>query len=173
MTVIDDPLINNAPGSRPFDDEGSVSKRTEIFSDGFFKTFLFDRETGSKTGNISTGNAQRKLLSAPVIGISNLVFSAGDTTLENMISGIGKGVIVYGALGGGQSNLIAGDFALNLMLGFLIENGEIKGRLNNTMISGNIYDAFNSIALMGKEVKQTGSLYIPDILFNNIDVSSV
>ncbi|NLF59551.1 MAG: TldD/PmbA family protein, partial [Lentisphaerae bacterium] len=43
-------------------------------------------------------------------------------------------------LGFGQSNIINGDFSANLALGYLIENGEIVGRLKNVMLAGNILD---------------------------------
>ena len=89
-----------------------------------------------------------------------------------MISGMDEGVIVYGVLGGGQSNLLAGDFALNIMLGFLVRNGEIAGRLIDTMVSGNVYSAFNSIDRMSSEVTQTGALFVPDIMFSELSLSS-
>ena len=59
-----------------------------------------------------------------------------------------------------------GDFALNIMPGFLIRNGEITGRLINTMVSGNIYDAFGNISAIGSEVKPVGSLFVPDVMFS-------
>lgn len=173
ITIKDNSLLDYAPGSRPFDDEGTASKETILFENGVFKNFIFDAETASRMGYKSTGNAQRKMLSTPFVGITNMIFPAGNSNLPDMISGIKQGIIVYGALGGGQSNLIAGDFALNLMLAFLIENGEIKGKLNNTMMSGNVYSAFNCIGAMGNELKQSGSLYIPDILFDNVTISSL
>ena len=92
--------------------------------------------------------------------------------LDEMIKDIDDGVIIYGVLGGGQSNLLAGDFALNIMPGFLIRNGEITGRITDTMVSGNIYDAFGNISAMGSEVKPAGSLFVPDVMFSELSVSS-
>ncbi len=43
-------------------------------------------------------------------------------------------------LGFGQTNMTNGDFSANLLLGFLVENGEIVGRVKDAMISGNIFE---------------------------------
>lgn len=172
ITLTDDPFLAGAPGSRPFDDEGMPSQRTILFEDGIFKSFLFNLDTAAQAGRISTASAQRGLLTAPVAGTSNLVMSSGKSSLEEMIRSIDEGVIVHGVLGGGQSNLLAGDFALNIMLGFLINKGEITGRLIDTMVSGNAYQAFGSISELGLEVKPAGSIFVPDVLFSSLSISS-
>ncbi len=100
------------------------------------------------------------------------MMSAGKSSIDEMVSGIDEGIIVYGVLGGGQSNLLAGDFALNIMLGFLIEKGEIAGRVVNTMVSGNIYSAFGDISAMSAEVKPVGSIFVPDVMFSDLSISS-
>ena len=172
VTLTDDPYIDNAPGSSPFDDEGVPARINVLFKDGVFQTFLFDLDTAAKTGHSSTASASRGMLSTPGISTSNLVMSPGTSSFDEMISGIDKGVIVYGVLGGGQSNLLAGDFALNIMLGFLIQNGEITGRLIDTMVSGKVYRAFGDISVMGAEVKPVGTVFVPDVMFSELSVSS-
>ncbi|MBN1293259.1 MAG: TldD/PmbA family protein [Candidatus Latescibacteria bacterium] len=171
ITITDDPFKKGAPASRPYDDEGVPSRRNVLFENGQFKSFLFDLDTAQKTGNVTTASAERGSLSTPSIGISNLVMSPGNSSLDEMIADIAEGVIVYGVLGGGQSNLLAGDFALNIMLGFLVSGGEIKGRLIDTMVSGNVYSAFKSVVSMGSQLHEVGSLFIPDVLFPELSIS--
>ena len=173
VTLIDDPGINNAPGSSPFDDEGVPSRVNVLFKDGVFQTFLFDLDTAAKTGHSSTASAGRGMLSTPGISTSNLVMGAGQSSFDEMVAGIDEGVVVYDVLGGGQSNLLAGDFALNIMLGFLIRKGEIAGRLINTMVSGNVYGTFGDISAMSKEVKPVGSIFAPDVIFSELPILSV
>ena len=172
VTIIDDPFIPCSPGSRPFDDEGTPSRSTVLFEDGKFCSFLFDLDTAAETGNRTTGNAERGALSLPSTGTSNLVMSAGVSSREEMIGSLDRGVVVYGVLGGGQSNLLAGDYAFNVMLGFLVEGGEVVGRLTDTMISGNIYDDFGRISAMGSTCEQVGSYHIPDVMFSDLAISS-
>ena len=172
VTLIDDPFKQGAPGSRPYDDEGVPSRKNVLFENGVFKSFLFDLDTAQKTCNVSTGSAERGSLSTPSIGSSNIIMSPGNSSFEEMIAGIDKGVIIYGVLGGGQSNLLAGDFALNIMLGFLVSGGEIAGRLTDTMVSGNVYSAFNSVTSMGSKLYAVGSLFLPDVLFPELSIAS-
>jgi len=172
ITLTDDPFYAGAPGSRPFDDEGIPSQRTVLFENGVFKSFLFNLDTAAQAGRVSTASAQRGLLSAPTVGTSNLVMSSGKSSLEDMMRSMDEGVIVYGVLGGGQSNLLAGDFALNIMLGFLVKKGEITGRLIDTMVSGNAYQAFGSISESSSDIKPAGSIFVPDVLFPSLSVSS-
>jgi PmbA protein len=172
VTLTDNPCLDYAPGSRPFDDEGVVSQKHVLFDNGVFQTFLFDLDTAAKTSSKSTASATRSMLSTPVIAPSNLIMSQGESSLQEMVKGIEEGIIVYGVLGGGQSNLLAGDFALNIMLGFLIRNGELAGRLVDTMVSGNVYEAFGNIAAMNARVEQIGSLFVPDVMFSELSVSS-
>ena len=172
VTLIDDPFVKNAPGSRPFDDEGVPSQTNVLFDSGIFRQYLFDLDTAAKTGNSSTASAGRGMLSTPWIETSNMVMSPGTSNLNEMISSIDEGVVVYGVLGGGQSNLLAGDFALNIMLGFIIQKGEINGRLIDTMVSGNVYSAFNNISSMSAKIIPVGSLFVPDAMFSELSISS-
>ncbi len=172
VTLTDDPFRAGAPGSRPFDDEGTPSQRTPLFENGVFRSFLFDLDTAAQAERTSTGNAARGMLTAPSIGASNLVMGTGESDLDSMIRDTGEGVIVHGVLGGGQSNLLAGDFALNVMLGFLVRGGEIQGRLVDTMVSGNVYEAFRSVAASGREVQPVGASFLPDVKFSELSISS-
>ncbi len=171
ITLTDDPFIPGAPGSRPFDDEGVPSRRNVLFEDGVFQSFLFDLNTAADAGRSTTSSADRRMLSSPVIETSNIVMSTGESSLEEMITGINRGVIVYDVIGGGQSNLLAGDFAVNIMLGFLIRNGEIAGRLVDTMVSGNVYDSFGAVSAMSSKTTQAGALFVPDVMFSELSVS--
>lgn len=172
VTLVDDPFVPFGLGSRPFDDEGTPSQSTVLFENGVFRSFLFDLDIAAETGNRSTGSAERGALSLPSTGTSNFVMSPGASSREKMIGSLDRGVIVYGVLGGGQSNLLAGDYAFNVMLGFLVEGGEIVGRLADTMISGNIYDDFARISDMGSTCESVGSYRIPDVMFSDLAISS-
>ncbi len=172
VTLVDDPFIPNAPGSRPFDAEGVVSRRNILLDRGVFSGLLHDLHTGSAAGGETTGNAGRGALTPPSVSSSNLVMSTGESSLEDMISGCREGILLYGVVGGGQSNLIAGDFSVSVMMGFLVHGGEIAGRLVDTMISGNVYEAFGDMVASGSVTKPVGQLFVPDTMFAGLTVSS-
>ncbi len=171
VTLTDDPLLGFSPGAAPFDDEGSPSAPVTVFEKGVFRSFLFDLDTAADAGRTSTGSARRSALAPPSPGFSNIVLETGRESRDTMIRTMKEGVLVHGVIGGGQSNLLAGDFALNVMLGFYVRDGEIAGRLIDTMISGNVYEAFPDIASLGSEAQRVGTYYGPDVLFDTLPVS--
>jgi len=49
-------------------------------------------------------------------------------------------------LGGGSS--ISGDFSINVDLGFLVQNGQVVGRVKDTMVAGNVYTALKHVVAL-------------------------
>ena len=86
-------------------------------------------------------SAGRSLTTQPSISPSSLVFAEGDTTFEEMVRGVKEGIVVEELMGAGQGNVMGGDFSGNVLLGYKIENGEIVGRVKDTIVAGNVHDA--------------------------------
>lgn len=172
VTIYDDAPKDWGVGSRPFDDEGIRTRKIPIFRKGVFKNFLFDLQTAGILDRKSTGSAMRGYDSTPSPGISNFMVSSGKWTVSEMIKDIKNGLIVHSIIGGGQSNILAGDFSGNVSLGFRIHNGKITGRVKNTMIAGNAYEAMNNIEGIGKNVENYGNYYTPAFYFKSLNVVS-
>jgi PmbA protein len=170
VTIYDDALLDNGIKSRPCDDEGMVSKKFPLFKDGVLKHFVFDLQTAGKLKKKSTGSAHRAFNEMPQPGVSNLLVSPGKWSLSEMVKDIKEGIIVYHPIGGGQSNMLAGDFSFNVSLGFRIKNGKIIGRVKNTMVAGNTYDIMNNIVGLGKKVDSIGGIHTPSFYFKDVDV---
>lgn len=170
VTIYDDPLLKNGIATRPFDGEGIASKRIPIFNKGILRNFLFDLQTAGILGEKSTGSAVRGYDEQPSPGISNFVISPGGWSVVDMVRDIKNGIIVHSVIGGGQSNILAGDFSCNVSLGFRIKNGRMIGRVKNTMIAGNVYDVMNNIEGVGKEVENMRSFYTPAFYFKSLNV---
>ena len=166
LTITDDPLLKGMCGSIPFDCEGTVCRKNVIFKDGIFKNFIFDLETASRLNKKTTGNACRTYSNKPSPGFTNFIVSNGKTKTTEMIKCLKKGIIIYDIIGAGQSNLLSGDYSVNIGLGFYIENGKIKGRIKNAMIAGNIYeDLLNNIDDISSETRTFQGFTFPAILF--------
>ena len=74
---------------------------------------------------------------------------------------------------GGLSTNISGDMSVNVDVGFLIEKGEIIGRVKDTMVTGNIYSALNNIAELSNNLQQHWSnIYNPDMLIDGFTITS-
>ena len=173
IIINDNPLLDRLTGSRPFDGEGIDGRENVIIENGVFKNFIFDIETASRLGEKTSGNASRSYSSKPSCGFTNFIVEKGDGKIKEMISGLKEGILIYELLGAGQSNLIAGDYSVNIGLGFYVQNGEIKGRIKNAMIAGNIFeDLNNNIEQISSETRELSGMILPNILLKNKKIVS-
>jgi PmbA protein len=172
ITLVDNGLHDFGAGSGPFDAEGVPRRRTALFDRGVFTGFLFDLATAAACRTESTGSAGRDYTSQPQPRTSNVELVPGDARFEDVLAGINEGLLVYDCIGGGQSNVLAGDVALNVSSGFRIENGKIAGRVKDTMIAGNVYEMFKSVAAVGNAVRDLGSYYVPFLMFAGLKVAT-
>ncbi len=171
ISIYDDPTIDYADGSYAFDDEGVSARRTPLFESGVLKNYIFDLQTAGIMNTKSTGNGTRSFASQPSPGNSNVVVESGDMKFEDMIKDMKHGVLVDQVLGGGQSNILAGEFSVNIDLGYLVENGEIVGRVKDCMVAGNVFDVFNNIIGIGDKPDWHGSLCVPPFYFKSINLA--
>jgi PmbA protein len=172
ISIYDNPLINRASGSRPFDDEGIASRKLGLIENGVAGSPLLDLQTAGQLGMTSTGAAGRSLASTPSPTSSVIDISAGDIHFEDMISTIKEGLLVEELLGAGQGNELGGDFRANVSLGYKIENGEIVGRVKDTMISGNVYNVLSQVEQVGDSSEWVfGSMRSPALKCLGVDVA--
>ena len=62
LTVVDDAVAQDRPGSRAFDDEGVPCRRRVVVENGVLKGFLLDKHSAAKLGQASTGNGYKRRL---------------------------------------------------------------------------------------------------------------
>jgi PmbA protein len=68
---------------------------------------------------------------------------------------------------------LAGEFSVNLDLGYKVENGEVVGRVKNTMVAGSIFEAFNNLVELGNTPEWIGGgSYLPSLLFAQLGVAT-
>jgi len=171
VNIYDDATIDLADLSYPWDAEGTPSNRTALFEKGVLKNYIFDLQTAGIMKTKSTGNGNRGYSSQPSPGNSNIIVEPGDMSIEAMIKDIKYGIIVDQVLGSGQSNVLAGEFSVNIDLGYLIENGEIVGRIKDCMMAGNVFDIFNNIIAIGNKAEWHGSTKVPPFYFKAVNVA--
>jgi PmbA protein len=144
FTLIDDPAVDYGPQTSAFDNEGVVRKMTPLVENGILRNFIYDLDTAGRAGQHPTGHGTQRSL-------TNLVMSPGDQPFEEMIANMQEGLMVHGYLGLGQGNPINGEFSVNVVLGYKIENGQVAGRVKDVMLAGNAYSALKDITAMSKE----------------------
>ncbi len=173
ISVFDNPLLPGASGSRPVDDEGVPARKIGLIENGVIGEPVFDLQTAGQAGRKSTGSAQRGLASTPNPGIAVVDIAAGDTPYSKMLSEVEDGLIVEGLLGAGQGNELGGDFRANVALGYRVRNGEIVGRVKDTMISGNVYTVLNNVEVIEDTAQWAyGSVRTPAMRCRGVEVAS-
>ncbi len=173
FTLTDHPLLAYRPGSRPYDDEGVPSQVTPLVEKGVVMGFLYDLQTAARAGKVSTGSGNRGRGSLPNPSPGALVVTPGSMTFADMVKDIKEGLVVEQLMGAEQGNILGGDFAGNVLLGYKIENGEIVGRVKDTVVAGNVYKLLKDIAAIGSESEWIGGLLnTPPIYCKSLSVAS-
>ena len=169
LNLWDDATIAYGIGSRPCDDEGVPSQRLSLIANGEVSDFLYDLQTAALAGTKSTGHGERADGAFPRPAISSLIVDEGGVSFQAMLEDMKEGLIVEELIGAGQGDVLSGDFSGNVLLGYKVENGEIVGRVKDTMIAGNVYQVLKELLGIGNEsrwvngVLRTPHLYCPRI----------
>lgn len=146
FTLTDDPTLQNAYGTKAFDDEGLPAKRNVIVQNGTLKTYLHNSTTAKKYGAKTTANAGL-IVPSPW----NLVVEPGGKTFEEMLSRIDEGIYVTNNWYLRYQDYSKGDFSTIPRDGiFQIKNGQIKNPVRDLRISDNMLRIFQKIRELSK-----------------------
>ncbi|MBD2431256.1 MULTISPECIES: TldD/PmbA family protein [Fischerella] len=167
LTLYQDPQAG--PYSCPFDDEGTPTQPMVFIQNGELQNFYCDRATASQLGIFSTGNGFRPSLgSYPTPGLFNFLIQPGSGSLPELIELLNDGLIVDQMLG---SSGISGDFSINVDLGYRVQNGQVIGRVKDTMVAGNVYTALKQLAKLGSDTDWNGSCYTPSLIVEGLSTT--
>ena len=93
--------------------------------------------------------------------------------MEQMMAGLKEGLLVEQLMGAEQGNVLGGDLSGNVLLGYKIEDGQVVGRVKDTMLSGNIYSCLNEGLEVGRGARWVdGVLRTPPMLLSSLSVST-
>jgi len=168
LNIYDDGTLKKGLNSSISDGEGFPSQKTVLIEDGVLKNFIYDLYTARKSKVQSTGNGMRSSYAdTPSVGFSNFIL---DFNEGKEISEIENGLKVKDLLGAHTANPISGDFSVEIMNGFKIENGEVAYPIKKAMLSGNIFQAFSQVWAASPEAKQMGPFILPPIVVDKLRV---
>ena len=172
VTITDDASIDYAPASGPIDTEGVRAGRTPIIQEGVLQNYLLDLQTAGLLDTRTTGHGYRSYNGRPSPSSTNTVLEPGEEDVGGMYAGLERGVIVDQVLGSGQSNVLAGEFSVNIALGYLVENGDIKGRVKDCMVAGNSYEVLSQIRGISTQREWQGSDLLPSICVDGMKLAA-
>lgn len=161
VTVIDDPLIKRAPGSRPYDGEGLASRKNVVVEKGVLRTYLCDSYSARKLNRESTGNAARGGSAGVSCSTTNFILEPGTDSNAAIVKGTKRGLYVTEMMGFGF-NAVTGDFSRGAA-GFWIEDGELAFPVSEVTISLNVDDLWKRIDAVGSDLDLRTATAAPTI----------
>jgi len=159
VTIVDDPLIPRAPGSKPFDGDGLPTRRNSVVDKGVLSPVLCDVYSARKLGRQSTGSAGRGIGGNPGPTTSNLVMQAGTMKRDALIRDTKRGLYVTSLMGFGF-NPITGDFSRGAQ-GFWIEGGELTFPVSEITIAANFDEILKRIDAVADDLELRTSTAAP------------
>jgi PmbA protein len=151
----------------PFDAEGVAAKETPLIEKGVLKNFLYDAYTSARLGEEKCGNCGRPDYSSPPEpSSSNIIVGEGDYP-EHAASHY---LQVESFHGMHTANTISGDFGVEADVSFFIRDKGERFPATNLLITGNIFNLFNSIKHIGSSQTTWNDLVAPKIWFRDVQV---
>ncbi len=162
LSLLDEPMREDALGSKPFDDEGIATYNKHVIDRGIFKGLVYDSFYAYKDKVNSTGNAVRAgypvgrgVNALPYPSFHNIVVAYGDYSMDEMIKDTRHGLIVGRLWYTYPVNPEQGDFSCTARSGiFEVSNGEVIGARRMVRIVDNLKRVLMNISAIGKDSKQ-------------------
>lgn len=152
VNIFDNATIKDGFGYYPYDDEGIKTKPNQLVKNGELVSLLNSRETASKLGMKSSGNARSSISDQPIVRMSNTYLKPGDMDFDELLEDVADGIYLKGSRGG-QVDTGKGIFQFNAVEGFKIENGELTTPLRDVSLSGNILETLKNVDAIGNDFK--------------------
>lgn len=173
INIVDDPLMEDGYNSAAFDDEGVACYKKYVVEAGALKTYLHNLKSAKLMDTKSTGNGFKGGYASSVgIQPTNFYIEQGNTSYDDMIKSMDKGVIITDITGlHAGVNPISTEFSIQSN-GFYVENGSIVRSVNLITIAGNFMDAMMHIKALGSDLKMgANGIGAPSILFEKMAIS--
>ncbi|MCW8330230.1 TldD/PmbA family protein [Photobacterium sp. SDRW27] len=151
VNAVDDGTMANEWGSINIDDEGMETQRTQLIKDGKLTGFMVDHMGSLKTGYAPTGSGRRESYKyAPTSRMRNTFIEPGDSSLDEMISSVERGIYAK-KMGGGSVQPGTGEFNFAVQEAYLIENGQITKPLKSATLISTGPKVLKEISMVGKD----------------------
>lgn len=168
VTIVDDPLIPRASGSRPFDGEGRAARRNTVVRKGVLETFLLDTYSARKLRMEPTHSGGGGG-GVPHSTTSNFFMKPGRSKPESLLRGIKRGLYVTNMMGFGF-NAVSGSFSRGAG-GFEIVDGKLGDPVSQVTISRNLDEILQGIDAVANDLRMRGSVEAPSFRVDHMTVS--
>ena len=168
LTLIDDPLADGRPASRPISDDGVVARRITLIDAGVARSGVLDLGLASAVQLPATGHGKHRGYAAPRAGFSNLVMRPGLTPTDQLAGEVGDGLMVADLAPGSAPNPAAGVFRVEAPWTYLVEKGRVVGRIEGAVLQGDVFALLNRVIAIGAETDWIGSWQLPSLVLDGV-----
>ena len=140
---------------------------------GVLQGFLYDTYTARKAGRASTGNGLRGSYQAlPGVHPTNLLVEGTATPVDEIVAGIGRGVLVTDAVGvHSGANPVSGEFSVGIS-GVLIESGRLTTPVREVTLAGDLLGMLRGVVATGDDARWVpgGSILTPSLVIEGMAI---
>lgn len=154
------PFLMRGLRSSAFDAEGVATRETDLVRDGILQRYVLGSYSARKLGLQTTANAG---------GVCNLDVVANAGGLQELIRGMGTGLLVTELMGQGV-NAITGDYSRGAA-GFYVENGEIAYPVDGITIAGNLREMLRNVEAIGTDIDPRSHIRMGSVLLGRMTVA--
>ena len=149
ITVVDDGTDPGKRGTQAMDDEGTPTQRTVLIEKGILKTYLSDRKHAKQLGIPESGNARRESFRyLPLCRMTTTMIAPGTSDPAAILASVPDGIFVKG-MGGGQVDVISGNFAFEITECYRIRDGRQAEPLRGATLVGQGPKLMSEIDMVG------------------------
>ncbi len=143
-----------------FDDEGVPAHDTIIIDKGILKTGICDDQSAKHLGVKPTGNGRRQDMTRKAYTrMTNTIFEAGTSKVEDMIASIKDGFLLCQASSGMEDPK---NWGIQLMVDIAreIKDGKLTGKIYSPIVmTGYVPDLLKSISMISDSIEAGGTGY--------------
>jgi PmbA protein len=174
LSIRDDPLLDQLPGTAAFDCEGVAAKNKVIIENGVFRSFLHNRKTAKKDGVEPTGNASKRSFKSSVdIGPTNFYIAPSDKTQATLMAEMGEGLLIDSLEGlHSGANPVSGDFSVSAE-GHEVHGGKKSRAVEQITIAGNFFTLLQDVVAVAADLEFKGKVSSPSVWVRELSVSGL
>ncbi len=160
VDLLERPHVPRGMASHAYDAEGVATADREVVGGGVLNGYFLGSYSARKLGMKSTGNAG---------GAHNLLLQSTGETFEELLDGMGEGLVVTELMGQG-ANIVTGDYSRGAA-GYWVRDGAPAHAVHEITIAGNLKDMFANIRAIGADIDRRGGIQTGSILIDSLSVA--
>lgn len=171
--LLDDGTLAGRPGSASFDREGLPHRPLSLIEAGVLRSFLYNTREAQAASRAdgSTGHATGGAGTPPALGPTNLIVAAGELEDEALVAEVDRGVLL--SRYSGNTDPVSGDFSGVAKGSFLLRRGHPPRPIQETLISGNLYELLQSVSGVGRARHWVnGTVWTPMVRLEGVSVTA-